>query len=480
MSYSGIKPQDNVLLWMTAPYNVWYRDPLELVHNMLANPKFNGEIEFSPYRDYTTDNKWYWKNLLSGDWAWNQADLIAQNQETHGSMFVPLVMGSDKTVISVATGHTKYHPLYLLIGNIFNSVVVLVGFLAIPKSKDPHLNQSLAKNFESVKTFMETPDVTRFLDGHFRRTIYGIGPYITDYPEQVMLSGVVQRWCPRCLADSKDLDGGQPCLHRHEEHTELLIEQLMYKQLWSEYGICYELGWPFTNDFPHADIHKLLSPDLLHQIIKGTFKDHLVDWVYIPAIKDHVPEDIMRTFNDLVQLQEVLDHFHEYQEIFKMSGVTTSFSLPRQHSMCHYILMIRLFGVPNGLCSSITESKHIKAVKEPWHCSNRFRALGQMLLTNQRLDKLAAAHVDLEACSMLCGHNDDEDSESDDDSMVDMALAGLPGRLQVCEPQNQSVEGDTGEVLDRPTVESHVELGLTPHETPIKPPPLPPLPLPQP
>ena len=36
---------------------------------------------------------------------------------------------------------------------------------------------------------------------------------------------------------------------------------------------------PFTNNFPRADIHELLSPDLLHQIIKGTFKDHLVDWV---------------------------------------------------------------------------------------------------------------------------------------------------------------------------------------------------------
>jgi hypothetical protein len=39
---------------------------------------------------------------------------------------------------------------------------------------------------------METPDVTRFPDGHFRQMIYGIGPYIADYPEQVMLSGVVQ------------------------------------------------------------------------------------------------------------------------------------------------------------------------------------------------------------------------------------------------------------------------------------------------
>ena len=36
---------------------------------------------------------------------------------------------------------------------------------------------------------------------------------------------------------------------------------------------------PFTSYFPRSDIHELLTPDLLHQTIKGTFKDHMVTWV---------------------------------------------------------------------------------------------------------------------------------------------------------------------------------------------------------
>lgn len=44
---------------------------------------------------------------------------------------------------------------------------------------------------------METPDIVRYGDGYYRHTIYGIGPYIADYPEQVLLACIVQGWCPR-------------------------------------------------------------------------------------------------------------------------------------------------------------------------------------------------------------------------------------------------------------------------------------------
>ena len=74
--------------------------------------------------------------------------------------------------------------------------------------------------------------------------------------------------------------------------------------------------------------------------------------------------------------------FHEYHEIFMTTGVQSHFLLPQQHSMAHYHL---LFGSPNKLCSSITESKHIRAIKEPWCRSNHNEALGQMLHQEKHL-----------------------------------------------------------------------------------------------
>jgi hypothetical protein len=108
------------------------------------------------------------------------------------------------------------------------------------------------------------------------------------------------------------------------------------------------------------------------------------------------------TENTLVDLDDALARFHEHRAAFQDQGIRTKgFTLPRQHSMVHYRDMIRLFGAPNGLCSSITEAKHIKAVKEPWRRSNRNKPLKQMLLTNQRLDKLMAARIEFTRRGML-------------------------------------------------------------------------------
>jgi hypothetical protein len=102
---------------------------------------------------------------------------------------------------------------------------------------------------------------------------------------------------------------------------------------------------------------------------------------------------------------EALAHFHYYQSFFigteDVSG--DCISLPQQHSLMHYVHSIQLFRSPNWLCSSIMESKHIKAVKEPWWHSSRYKALMQMLRTISWLDKLAAAQHAFAEHGMMVG-----------------------------------------------------------------------------
>lgn len=125
--------------------------------------------------------------------------------------------------------------------------------------------------------------------------------------------------------------------------------------------------------------------------------------------------------------ESLLDKFHALRQVFIDTGARTSISLPRQHALSHYITSIPLFGSPNGLCSSITELKHIKAVKEPWRRSSRFRALAQMLRTIVRLEKLAAlrrrfAREELLVGSAAGAYLADEYSDIDEDSKSDSSV----------------------------------------------------------
>lgn len=114
-----------------------------------------------------------------------------------------------------------------------------------------------------------------------------------------------------------------------------------------------------------------------------------------------------RSKHDTVTLQAMegaLQCFHELRTVFVETGVRPDgFGLPRQHSLVHYVLSIEKFGSPNGLCSSITESKHIVAVKEMWRRSSRNQPIREMTLGLERMTKLSAARVEFALRGMLQG-----------------------------------------------------------------------------
>ncbi|KAI6141212.1 hypothetical protein BKA82DRAFT_4331739 [Pisolithus tinctorius] len=467
----------NTAPWMLDSYDVWYRYPCKVIHNVLARAD------------------------LIGAWAWNEADrIISEDPTMAGATLIPIILGSDKTTVSVATGQTNYYPLYLSIGNVRNTV------------RRAHC---------SAVVLLE---IILCGDKYYRRVIYSLAAYIADYKEQVLLSCIVRNWCPKCLAHRESLDDDM--LRHCREHADAVIKEFDFRKLWDTYGIVGDIV-PFTNDFPRADIYGMLSPDILHQLIKGGFKDHLVDWVehylihvhgktqaekvldeidqriaavapytglqrfpqgrhfkqwtsddskglmkvYIAAIEGYVPQYVVFTFRAflefcylvrrnvitqqmLVEIDDALRCFHLYREVFWNAGVVDTFSLPRQHAMKHYYHLICQFGAPNGLCSSITESKHIKAVKQPYRRTNRFQALGQMLLINQRLDKLIAACADFKEHGML------------NEPLLSHALGALVGESRdmadEIEEQAGSYEEELSDAVDAPrSVEAHVSLART-------------------
>ncbi|OBZ77541.1 hypothetical protein A0H81_01910 [Grifola frondosa] len=594
LSYSGEVPDHNVPRWMTGRYDVWFRNPRTVVQNMLANPDFDGEINYGPFREFV-DGERRLKDFMSGDWAWKQADIIAEDPTNAGAAFVPIILGSDKTTVSVATGQNEYYPLYASIGNVNNSVrrahrnaVALIGFLALPKTHRDYANDanfrkfrrqlfhtSLSRILQPLKPGMTTPEAL------ISRTIQSKPSLPASCKDGVQdMSNAVFR----CTAPNHDLDGAGGG-RRTREHTEALVADFELGVLWNEYGLVgdivvstsrYQLfihititaPWcfdvlvevdvrpelktfrcivdgsndfaalmtfilPFTNDFPRADIHELIAPDILHQLIKGTFKDHLVDWVeqyliqehgnsqaqviladidhriavappfsglrnfhegrgfkqwtgddskalmkvYLAAIVGYVPSEMVRairafiefcylvrrnvhTPSTLRQLEHALERFYANRGIFQATGVRENFNLPRQHSLRHYRRLIWAFGAPNGLCSSITESKHIEAVKDPYRRSNKHKAMGQMLLTNQRVDKLAASRVDFADRGMLmrpCLFEEylklhpDEDTESEEEMLI-------PAKSR---REHNRARNDDG-AMPGPTVLAYVVMAATP------------------
>ena len=135
-------------VWMDIEHEVRFHNPNQLLEMMLACPDFADEFDYSPFKEYGADNKHHFQNLMSGNLAWTQAvciiymlkfyalwwavkDIISQDPDTHGSIFIPIILRSDKTTISVGTGHNQYWPLYMSIRNIHDMHIAMVSYLLV-------------------------------------------------------------------------------------------------------------------------------------------------------------------------------------------------------------------------------------------------------------------------------------------------------------------------------------------------------------
>ncbi|KAF5347656.1 hypothetical protein D9758_014854 [Tetrapyrgos nigripes] len=86
VKFNGDLPEDQSPLpaWKQQEYQVWFRDPLAIMEQMLANPSFKTEMDVSPTRLFKNGKRLY-RDLMTGNWAWTHLGSGHQTSSFVGS-----------------------------------------------------------------------------------------------------------------------------------------------------------------------------------------------------------------------------------------------------------------------------------------------------------------------------------------------------------------------------------------------------------
>ena len=71
--YNGTQPAGDIPSWMQTKYDIWFRNPRALIHNLLSNPDFELGFDYAPFQEHTADGVHRFRDFMSANWAWNQA-----------------------------------------------------------------------------------------------------------------------------------------------------------------------------------------------------------------------------------------------------------------------------------------------------------------------------------------------------------------------------------------------------------------------
>jgi len=120
-------------------------------------------------------------------------------------------------------------------------------------------------------------------DGALRRCHPLFASFIGDYPEQLLVTGIKFRECPKCDMDVDDTGSNTAPFHLCNLTKVLDALTALNEGNLSFVCACMAAGikpivHPFWEDLPFTNIFHAITPDVLHQLYQGLIK-HLLGWL---------------------------------------------------------------------------------------------------------------------------------------------------------------------------------------------------------
>ncbi|KAG2337593.1 hypothetical protein BDR05DRAFT_978456 [Suillus weaverae] len=459
---------------------LWLRDPVNCIHELMSNPDFEHCVSYAPEKVFADKEgkTCMFDEMWTRDWWWEM-----QGRLPKGAVVAPVILASDKTSLSQFCGDQEVWPMYLTLDNISKDIrhqpskhaAILIAYLPISKLECFMQDICSVEHYHLFHYCM-----AQVLDPLVSVGENRVKVTCPDH-QQFLITCCMEDRCPKCTVkcDSHgDMKGEMSSDHFESELG-----------LWAIYS-------PFWAALPHNDIFLCMTPNILHQLHKGVFKDHLVSWctkiigedklnarlwhfkkgiskckqwmgadyrelecVFLGVIAGAVNNQVLaavrrvldftyyaqyqsHTKETLSHMQAALALFHANKNIIVKHGVQEHFNIPKFHSMVHYIDLICLFGSADGFNTELPKRLHIYFAKHAYRTSNRCDYVIQMTmwLRQQESIYLQDAYLQWWASQNAANedsHLQDSDTSIDSDSDGNSPLPADHHQLQAVDLPRQ-------------------------------------------